>query len=230
MDPLYRFLRILAQWIFIVYGRGRVYGLQNVPRSGPLLLASNHQSFFDPIIAAQPVPRECSFMARDSLFRNRYFRTLIVRLNAFPVKRASADVGAIKESLRRLKSGAALVTFPEGTRTRDGRIAPLHPGVIGIAKRAKCPIVPTIIEGAYEIWPRHKRLPGLAQLWVLYGEPVTPDQIADLDAVEAARMLTDRLRRMHNDLRRRIGRTQFDYDQPGETAEQDRPQPESVTV
>lgn len=208
----YWFLRFVAQWIFILYGQGRVFGLQHVPRTGGVILACNHQSFFDPILVGLPLSRECHFMARDSLFRDRYFRFLIEFLNAFPVRRAAADVGAIKESLRRLKQGAAIATFPEGTRTWDGSIIPLQPGIIAIAKRARCPVVPTVIEGPYEIWPRHRRLPGRARVWVEYGRPVPAEQLAKMDPDEAAGYLTDRLRTMHNALRQRIGRLVFDYE------------------
>lgn len=208
----YLFLRFLAQWIFILYGGGRVFGPRQVPRTGGVILACNHQSFFDPILAALAQPRECHFMARDSLFRTRLFRSLITFLNAFPVRRASADVGAVKECLRRLKGGACVTTFPEGTRTRDGRIARLQPGIVAIAKRARCPVVPTAIEGAFEIWPRHRQLPGRARLWVEYGPPVSPERLAAMSAGQGARYLTDQLRALHNGLRQRIGREPFDYE------------------
>ena len=212
MRPLYWFARLLAQWIFILYGQGRVFGLQHVPRTGGVILACNHQSFFDPVLVGLPLSRECHFMARDSLFRNRCFRFLIEFLNAFPVRRAAADLRAVKECLRRLKQGAAVATFPEATRTWDGSIIPLQPGIITIAKRARCPVVPAVIEGAYEIWPRHRRFPGRARLWVEYGRPVAPEQLAEMDPDEAVRCLTDRLRTLHNALRQRIGRRVFDYE------------------
>jgi 1-acyl-sn-glycerol-3-phosphate acyltransferase len=215
----YWFMRLLAHWVFILYGRGRVWGLANVPRRGPVLLACNHQSYFDPVIVGLPVTRECLFMARETLFRNRFFRALIVWLNAFPVRRATADLKAVKEALRRLKGGAVLAAFPEATRTRDGAIIPLQPGIISIARRAKCPIVPTIVEGAFEIWPRGRKYPGLARVWVEYGEPIGPLELAAMGPDEAARYLTGRLRDLHNRLRRRIGRPPFRYadaDQPAE--------------
>lgn len=207
----YRILRLIAQWIFILYGRGRVFSVRRVPVTGPVLLACNHQSFFDPVIAALALPRECHFMARDTLFRNRYFERLIRHLNAFPVKRGKADVGAIKEALRRLKQGAAVVAFPEATRTLDGRIIPLQSGIVALAKRARCPIVPTIIEGACEIWPRERTWPGRAPVWVEYGHPISPDELSKMDQNRATRCLTDLLRTMHNALRERIGRQPFDY-------------------
>jgi len=213
----WRFSRFISHWIFILGGRGRVYGVERVPRTGPVILACNHQSFLDPIIAALALPREAHFMARDTLFRNRWFGGIIDWFHAFPVRRGTADVGAIKESLRRLKAGAALVTFPEGTRTRDGRIEPLQPGIVGIAKRARCPIVPTIIEGAYEMWPRHQTLPGCGHVRVLYGRPLAPQEFTGADPDQIARELTRRLRELHNELRHRMGRPPLAYEDESTT-------------
>ncbi|HUU84017.1 MAG TPA: lysophospholipid acyltransferase family protein [Phycisphaerae bacterium] len=216
----YRLLRVVAQGFFVLYGRGRVFAVQHVPVTGPVLLACNHQSFFDPMLAALALPRECHFMARDTLFRNRHFTHLIRYLNAFPVKRGRADVGAIKESLRRLKQGALVIAFPEATRTRDGRIIPMQAGIVALARRANCPIVPTVIEGAYESWPRNQVLPACAPVWVEYGRAIEVREVSALGPDEAARYLTARLRSMHNALRRRIGRQPFDYeDSPVPTGE-----------
>src|SRR4051812_12381149 len=141
----YGFMRSLCQLGYVLALRGRAWGSRHVPRKGGVVLICNHQSFFDPIIAGVAVPRECHFMARDSLFRNRFFGPLISSLNAFPVKRGTADVGALKEALRRLNNGQLVMTFPESTRTRDGTIGPFHPGVVLMAKRAGVPIVPAVI-------------------------------------------------------------------------------------
>src|SRR5262245_28199568 len=106
MRPWYRFCRWLCHGVFLVFFRGRVYGRDNVPLEGGVLLACNHQSYLDPVLATLALPRECHYMARDTLFRNPQFRRMIESLNAFPVKRGTADIGAIKETLRRLKNGA----------------------------------------------------------------------------------------------------------------------------
>ncbi|MCH7814781.1 MAG: 1-acyl-sn-glycerol-3-phosphate acyltransferase, partial [Planctomycetes bacterium] len=211
MRVSYGMLRFVSQWIFVLYGRGRVFGLEHFPASGGILLACNHQSFLDPVIVALPLPREAHFMARDTLFRNRPFRAFITHLNAFPVRRDTADIAAIKRCLRVLKSGEIVIAFPEGTRTRDGSINDLRPGLIAIAKKARCVILPTILEGAFEIWPRKQALPGPAPLWIEYGRPISADQLAAMELDEATRHLTARLRTMHNTLRERIGRSRFEY-------------------
>src|SRR5262245_27958504 len=113
MRLYYRILRYLAQMILILYFRGRVFGLKNVPNEGGVLLACNHQSFFAPVSSTLALYREGNYMARDTLFLNPLFKRLIESLNAFPVKRGASDVGAVKEIMRRLKDGKIVVVFPE---------------------------------------------------------------------------------------------------------------------
>ncbi len=198
----YRICRIGAQALFIGLFRGRVFDARRVPRTGGVLLVCNHQSFFDPILATVALPRECHYMARDSLFRNKWFRKLIESLNAFPVRRGAADVGAIKETLRRLKRGALVTVFPEATRTTDGTVRPMQSGVILIARKARVPLIPTLILGAFEAWPRHARLPHPAPIIVAYGQPVTPEQLADLDDQQAIDLLRQRIITLMHDYRR----------------------------
>ena len=133
MRLYYRFCRFCCQWFCLLFFRARVYGQRNVPGKGGVLLVCNHQSFFDPVLVTMALKREGNYMARDTLFENLVFRRLITSLNAFPIRRSSADVGAVKETMRRLKDGKLVVTFPEGTRTRDGSIGRFLPG----ARRAE---------------------------------------------------------------------------------------------
>jgi 1-acyl-sn-glycerol-3-phosphate acyltransferase len=190
MRPHYSFCRTGANLIYVALCRGRVFGQHNVPREGGVLLVSNHQSFFDPILATMALPRECNYMARDTLFRNYWFKKLISSLNAFPVKRGTADIGAIKETLRRLKSGGLVNVFPEGTRTQDGSVRPMQSGVVLIARRAGVPIVPCMILGAYEIWPRHATFPKPGPVIVAYGKALRLEEMAgktDEECIEIVR-------------------------------------------
>ncbi len=189
----YRFCRAGAQALFLLVARGRVFGRRNVPPAGGVLLVCNHQSFFDPILATLAIPRECHFMARDTLFRNRWFSKLITSLNAFPVKRGTADVGAIKETLRRLKRGGPVTVFPEATRTLDGAVRPMQPGVVLVARKARVPLVPTMILGAFEAWPRQASWPHPAPIIVAYGPPLTPERLARMTDHEAIELLRDRI-------------------------------------
>lgn len=167
-------MRLLVYYFYVTYFRYRAFGMRHVPRTGGVLLVSNHQSFLDPVLVGLPLPRECHYMARDTLFNNRWFGWLISYLNAFPVKRGTADTGAIKETIRRLRGGYAVLTFPEGTRTRDGRIGPMRAGVVLVARKTQVPIVPTLILGAYEAWPRTAKLPRPRRMLVAFGPPLYP--------------------------------------------------------
>ena len=189
----YAIPRLLAQFFLTFLFRGRVFGTQRVPRTGGVLLVSNHQSFLDPILATLALPRECHYMARDTLFRNPLLRRLIQSLNAFPIRRATADLTAIKETLRRLKAGALVVTFPEGTRTLDGSIGPMHPGVVLLARKAGVPLVPAVILGAFQAWPRHARLPHPHPIVVAYGEPIAADELARLEDEACIRLVRERI-------------------------------------
>lgn len=173
--------------------KARFFGMGHVPRQGGVLLVCNHQSLLDPVLATMALPRECSYMARDTLFEHPLFGRLIRSLNAFPVRRGAADVGAIKESLRRLKQGMSLLVFPEGTRTPDGRIRQMMPGLGAIARKAKVPIVPTLIDGAFQAWPRESRLPRPGNAIIEYGTAIMPNEYARLGADELMELIRGRL-------------------------------------
>lgn len=174
MRRSYRICRYTAQVLFIALFRGRVFGARHVPLHGGVLLVSNHQSFLDPILATLAIPRECNYMARDTLFHHPVLRRVIEFLNAFPVKRDTADVRAVRETLRRLKRGQVVLTFPEATRTCDGSVGPMRAGVVLLARKARVPIIPLLILGAFESWPRGAKLPRPHPVLVAYAEPVYP--------------------------------------------------------
>ena len=168
----YRLWQQVARVLFVLVFGLRVHHRRRFPRTGGVLVVANHQSYLDPILAAVGMPRAFHPMARESLFRFAPFRWLIGSLYAFPVRRGTADLAAVKEALRRLKAGGVVLVFPEGTRTRDGSIGPMHGGPAAIAARAGVPIVPMVIDGAFEAWPRTRRLPRPQRIRVACGWPV----------------------------------------------------------
>lgn len=193
MRHTYHAAQTLCRGAYELLFQGRAIGLNHVPQDGPVLLLSNHQSFLDPVLVALSIPRECAFMARDTLFENPRFSQLIRYLNAFPVKRGTADIGAIKESLRRLKRGEALVAFPEGTRTPDGSVGTMQPGAILLARKSSAPIVPVNIHGAYELWPRTAKRPRLGPLCVTYGQALSTSDLATMTDEEAMAEVRSRI-------------------------------------
>jgi 1-acyl-sn-glycerol-3-phosphate acyltransferase len=193
MRRSYAICRRIAQMLYIFFFRGRVFGADRVPRAGGVLLVSNHQSFLDPVLATLALPRECNYMARDTLFAIRWLRPIMEFLNAFAVKRDTADMGAIKETLRRLKAGKLVLAFPEGTRTEDGSVGPMRAGVVLLARKARVPIVPTLILGAFESWPRTARLPRPHPILVAYGEPVCPHEHPEWGDDECVELVRGRI-------------------------------------
>lgn len=203
-----------ACWVFcLVMFKPLVYHRNRVPRKGGVLLLSNHQSFLDPILSASPVRRQCCFAARDSLFKVPVFGPLVYSFNAIPLKRGQADMTAMRLFIEKLRSGMGLVLYPEGTRTPDGKIAEIKPGFGLLARKANVPIVPSVIDGAYDCWPRSRKLFRPGRIYVTYGKPIPPEHIRAVGDREFAKELTKILRRMQNELRIKIGKEPLDYNQ-----------------
>ena len=174
----------------------RVYGRENIPGRGGVLIASNHQSFLDPILIGVGLKRQIHYMARRSLFKNVFFRWFIKSVNAFPVKREGVDVGAIREAMALLRRGETVLLFPEGTRTWDGTIGPIERGFGMIARRAGVPLVPAVIDGAFEAWPRTRRIFRFAPISVIFGKPLESKEEALSEAV--ARSLAQLQQKLHS--------------------------------
>ena len=191
--------------------KSHVVNIRRVPQRGGVILACNHQSFFDPVLATVGLSRESAYMARDTLFLNKYFGWLIRSLNAIPIKRSHADVTSLKEMLRRLRDNFVVVIFPEETRTLDGRIGPMKPGTVLIARKARATIVPVCLDGAYEAWPRTRPMPGPGRVTVAYGEPITLEDMKGRSDEDVTAEIRKRIIEMQGEIRRRAGQRPFDY-------------------
>jgi 1-acyl-sn-glycerol-3-phosphate acyltransferase len=151
---------VLSEW--------RVEGAEHVPREGPLLIASNHISFWDPPVVGSAVPRETYFLAKEELFGNPAFRWVIRSFNAIPIRRGVGDLRGVARALDVLRRGGALIMFPEGGRMRDGELHPARPGLGMMAVHADAPIVPCYVAGTNH--PR-RWLTRRARLWLTFGPP-----------------------------------------------------------
>lgn len=176
----------------------KTYGSENIPPRGGLLLVSNHQSYLDPVLLGVQLRRPMSYLAKAELFENRYFSGLIRSLNAFPVRQGAGDVGAIKETIKRLQEGHLLSIFPEGTRSEDGGIGRIEPGAALVIRRSDVPVIPVVIDGSFEAWPRKDLLFHRHPIRVMYGRPM---DLTDLKAAEITRRIDTTLREMFNELR-----------------------------
>lgn len=160
------------------------------------MLAANHVSFLDPVALGVACPRPLSFMARHDLFRNALFGFLISSLNAFPVRRASADRSALKEAVRRLKDGKALVIFPEGDRRGPGEeLRDPEPGVAFLAVKADVPVIPAFICGTDKALPKGAHFLRPARISVRLGRPLALSG-AVMPYQEAAEAVLAEIRRL----------------------------------
>ena len=193
-------LRGLARLGASTFFELKAYDAHHVPRHGGVLLVANHQSYLDPVLLGVYLRRHMSYLAKSELFANKYFAWLIRSLNAFPVKQGSGDVGAVRETIKRLREGHMLNIYPEGSRSEDGEIAPMLPGAALVVKKAGVPIVPVVIEGSFAAWPKGRKLFRPHPVSVMYGPPL---DVRGLDARAITELIDRTLRTMLAELRQR---------------------------
>ena len=210
--PLYFFMRLALQVVMPLAWKVRVFNRNYEPTRGGAVYICNHQSFLDPILMSFALRRPMGYMARDTLFRMPGFKHLIAGLNAFPVRRGTADTGAMKEAMRRLKAGRQVVIFAEGTRTLDGKIGQFLKGVSLLSQRSAEWTVPVAIDGAYEAWPRTQKLPSPGKIVVQYAKPIHRNQARSMDAETLLHQVRDTIIEMQTDIRCRTGRPPLKYD------------------
>ena len=165
----YKILKVIFRFTFNLLFSPKVIGAENVPKEGAMIMAANHMSNWDPPILGTYLPRTVGYMAKEELFKPAIAGAIIKSLNAFPVKRGASDRGAIKMALNILKKGLCLGIFPEGTRSRDGKLHKAQAGVSLIAAMIKAPVVPTALIGTNKIWSKEEKFP---QLTIVFGEPI----------------------------------------------------------
>jgi 1-acyl-sn-glycerol-3-phosphate acyltransferase len=157
----YRLVAWAARSFFRVAFGLVVKGSENVPRIGPVVLAANHRSDFDPPLLGGVIPREVHFFAKEELFRSAPLRRLISYLNAFPVRRGQVDRKALRVCLDVLKNGRALLMFPEGTRAPSDGFLRAKLGIGWVISLSGAPVLPVYVHGSTERWPRWRGRPGI---------------------------------------------------------------------
>lgn len=167
------------------YFRARIYGAENVPQDGALVVVSNHASDFDPPILSNCVRRPVAFMAKEELFKVPVLKQAISLYGAYPVKRGSADRSAIQAALRYLEKGWATGVFLEGTRTSDGRIHDPKLGAALIAAKAKAPLIPVCLWGTDRIFIKGSPFPRPVPITVRIGQPIPAPPSTNREVLEA---------------------------------------------
>ena len=188
---------VLAPVARLIY-RPVIEGQENIPRTGPLLLASNHLSFIDSIVIPLAAPRRVVFLAKSEYFTGHGIRGVLRRwlftaLGAVPVERGTLGAAqeALDAALEILKDGLAFGIYPEGTRSRDGRLYRGRTGVAWLAVTAGCPVVPVALSGTQDIQPVGSRIPRIRRVTVRFGEPLDFSHLRDAKPGPARREATD---------------------------------------
>ncbi|MFN4280068.1 lysophospholipid acyltransferase family protein [Thermosynechococcus sp.] len=201
--PISLLLYHLFKWSVVspllhTYFRGRIYGAQQVPLRGPLVVVANHASYFDPPLISNCVRRPVAWMAKAELFQIPILRTLIRWYGAYPVKRGTGDRRALQAALKALEEGWAVGVFLEGSRTRDGRIYDPKLGAAVIAAKAQAPLLPVCLWGTQEIL-KNGAFPRPVPITVRIGAPIPPPPSGDRAALEAVTQhCCDVIHRLHD--------------------------------
>lgn len=158
--------------MYATYFRWRVFNPERVPLKGPVILASNHASYLDPPLVGSGLKRGINYLARDTLFRFPGIGWLLRQWNSVPVDREGGGAAGLKAILDRLLDGGAIILFPEGTRTRNGKLQPARSGIGLTVIKSTAVVVPARVFGTFEAYGRHMKYPKPHRVAVKYGRPM----------------------------------------------------------
>lgn len=168
-------VRLTLRPLLKIWLRLRVEGIEHIPDDGPTLIASTHQSHADSIAIGVAVPRPVHFLGDLRLTQWPVLGPWLPKLGMVPLKRGEADASALDVLRDLLAAGAAVTVYPEGSRSRDGRVHRLRSGVARLAAESQAPVVPAAVAGIYDVWPigQRPRIRG-GRVTVRFGEVIDP--------------------------------------------------------
>jgi 1-acyl-sn-glycerol-3-phosphate acyltransferase len=157
---------------FRFYHRWEISGAENVPVSGPVILASNHASFLDPPLVGAATDREINYMARETLFRFPVIGAILRNVNAVPVDREGGGAAGLRAILDRLLGGGGIILFPEGTRSPDGALQKPKSGIGLAIIKSQAPVIPVRVFGTFSALNRRQSIPRPCKVRVTFGKAV----------------------------------------------------------
>jgi len=209
----HEFGRLLSVGIVWLLYRVKVYGKENIPRDGAVLVLSNHQSLFDPILCQGWLKRPFYYVPRDTLFAG-FWGMLIDSFYTIPINQEKAGIKSMRAIIEVLKRGHIVCLYPEGSRTFDGKIDEIKPGFSLLMRRSGATLIPMVIDGIFERWPRTQKYPKLGgRVGVMYGKPIDAAYITEVGEEQFIGEFNQTLQQMHNDLRQKMGREPLDYNE-----------------
>jgi 1-acyl-sn-glycerol-3-phosphate acyltransferase len=155
-------LKFLTRIVFSVVYRVEIMGKENIPKTGSAIVCANHLGWQDMFFIGYKSKRLVHYMAKNELFKNPLYAFILTHLGAFPVKRGTGDVGAIKTAFTILKKGEILGILPEGTRAHLHKVKRNNPGIALFSLKTGAPVVPVALEGSYRLFSRVR---------IIFGEP-----------------------------------------------------------
>lgn len=182
---LYFFTKVLIKCAFYLTGGVKTRGLSNVPKEGPLIIVSNHQSILDPLVIMAFIPRELRFLAAAYLFKIPGLNFLLKSYGAIPVNDTErGDVSSLKKALRILKKGGVVALFPEGGVSVDGKLRPFKPGFAYLALKSEAAVLPVAIKGTKDVLPVGKYLPRRGRIELIIGKAISVEKKGRICEVE----------------------------------------------
>ncbi len=200
MNFSYRCGWTFFRFFFATYFRWRVIDAKNVPLTGGVILAANHESYLDPPLVGAGLKRDINYLARESLFRFPVVGTILHSWNSVPVDRDGGGAKGLKIILGRLLGGAGIILFPEGTRSYDGKLQPARSGIGLVVAKSQAPVVPVRVFGTYEAWGRNQKFPHPKKVTVRYGVPMMFEKLR----AEAKECSKDRLKEIYQEIANEI--------------------------
>jgi 1-acyl-sn-glycerol-3-phosphate acyltransferase len=172
MKPIYFIGWSFFRLFFRLYCRWQVIDPQNVPATGPVILASNHASYLDPPLVGAATKREINYLGRESLFRYPGIGWVLRAVNSVPVDREGGGAAGLRAIFDRLMKGGAIILFPEGTRTTDGSLQKAKSGIGLTVIKSEAPVVPVRVFGTFAAYSRHHSVPRPRKVTVRFGKPL----------------------------------------------------------
>ncbi len=172
MTIVYNVFHNLARLIAWCFFSLRVVHPERMIEEGPLILAVNHSSYFDPPLVGICSQRAVYYLARKNLLEWPFFGPLFPAMNVIPVERDGNDMSALREVIKKIREGNGVVLFPEGTRSRDGNLQSGRPGIGLVIAKTLAPVLPMRVFGAYDAFPKGSRGLRVTQITVVIGKPL----------------------------------------------------------